>query len=68
MNRAMIVTTLSRMIDQGKTAELYEPQENYRTAHMESLLQKWVITVADPTLIDKRINAFIMLMRQVERQ
>jgi len=68
MNRAMIVTTLSRMIDQGKTAELYEPQENYRTAHMASLLEKWVITVADPTLIDKRINALIMLMRQTEKE
>jgi hypothetical protein len=64
MNRAQVATTLSRML----YGNLYDNSDTtYYAGHIQALQDNWLISLADPTLTEQRINIFTILMRLIQQ-
>ena len=64
MDRAEVVTVLSRLL----FGDTHNGGDVFWEEHMNALVADGMVTVADPSIIEKRINTFIMLMRKIEQQ
>lgn len=64
MDRAEVVTVLSRLLfgDANNGGDVF--WEN----HMDALVADGMVTVADPSIVEQRVNTFIMLMRKVANE